>query len=234
MAVALLLTVLGTLGVWLGIYLGRIEKFAGHLAAAGGGLLFGISFFWLTPEIAQSLGTVVALALTAGVALILGLIDELLAHSGHSARQGVIWPIMAATAIHSTLDGWSVRLMITRPVTDVATVLGLALHKLPEGAALGWITKRSVRSAQTAFVAGTLPELFTLAGAAAEPTLNARGTAQFGAFWSSGVLCVIAGGFLFLGFHSIWPTRRQLPALAVFFLMLLLMAAIRSFRGLPI
>jgi zinc transporter ZupT len=232
MAMAWLLTLLALCGVWAGVLLGgKTNRYSEHLAAAGGGLLFGISLFWLVPEIGETLGRIDAVLLAIGVALVLALLDAALSHTGHSARHGVVWPLLLATAIHSLLDGWSVRLLSVQPLTNVAVTAGLALHKIPEGAALGWITHRSLRSSRRALLASTGAELFTLVGAFAEPALNASGSARFGVWWTAGVLSVIAGGFLFLGFHAIQPAWKRRDVMAMFGVTLLLVAALTFVRS---
>ena len=121
--------------------------------------------------------------------------------------------------------------MLARPFADVAVTLGLALHKIPEGAALGWISQRAVRRSRTAFLLSTGAELFTVLGAFAEPALTVRGAAQFGgARWTAGVLSVVAGGFFFLGFHAIWPARKQRELVGVFLATMLVIGALTLLR----
>jgi zinc transporter ZupT len=225
MALAWLLTLLALAGAWAGAYAGREERFAQHLAAAGGGLLFGVSIFWLVPEIGETLGRSAAVLVVLSVAVLLGLLDWALSHSGHSARDGVIWPLLAATALHSFLDGWSVRALALRPV-----IVGLALHKIPEGAALGWILRRSLGSRRKAIIAAGAPELLTLVGAFVQPGLNASGYQQFGERWTAGALAMIAGGFVFLGFHAVIPHWKRRDGMAVFAATLLVMAWLSWFR----
>jgi zinc transporter ZupT len=213
MAVAWLLTLLALAGAWAGAYAGREERFAQHLAAAGGGLLFGVSIFWLVPEIGETLGRSAAVLVVLSVAVLLGLLDC------------VIWPLLAATALHSFLDGWSVRALALRPV-----IVGLALHKIPEGAALGWIVRRSLGSRRKAIIAAGAPELLTLVGAFVQPGLNASGYQQFGERWTAGALAMIAGGFVFLGFHAVIPHWKRRDGMAVFAATLLVMAWLSWFR----
>jgi zinc transporter ZupT len=232
MGMAWLLTLLALCGVWAGVFLGRgTDKFSEHLAAAGGGLLFGISLFWLVPEIGETSGRVVALLLAVGVAALLALLDAALTHTGYSARHGVVWPLLVATALHSVLDGWSVRLLSVQPLTNIAVTVGLALHKIPEGAAVGWVTRRSLYSSRKALLVSAAAELFTLAGAFSEPALNASGSARFGMWWSAGVLSVIAGGFLFLGFHAVLPAWKRRDVIAIFLATLLLVGALTFVRA---
>ncbi len=66
MTVASLLTLLALAGVALGIMLGEWQMFSSYLAVVGGGLLLGISLFWLVPEIASTSGWAAAIGMTAG------------------------------------------------------------------------------------------------------------------------------------------------------------------------
>jgi zinc transporter ZupT len=231
MHLAWLLTLLAIAAAWTGTFIGHGSKrFSHHLAAAGGGLLVGISLFWLVPEMAETSGPLLALLIAIGWAALLGLLDAILAHRGHSARHGVVWPLLLATAIHSLLDGWSVRLLSLQPLTNIAVTAALALHKIPEGAALGWLTRRSLQRPRTAFLLSASVESFTLLGALIEPGLNASGLARFGNWWSVFVLSAMAGGFLFLGAHAILPAWKQRPVSALFLAALLLVAALSYFR----
>jgi len=225
MAVAWLLTLLALGGVIAGVVMGNPRGLSNHLAAAGGGLLFGISLFWIVPEIAETSGRAIALLMAVGVSAMLALLDGALERVGHSARREVIGPLLIAAALHSLLDGWSVRALAARPVTEVAVPIGLALHKIPEGIALGWITRRSMSSHWKAGAAAIAAELFTLVGAFVQPAANESGAAKFGDWWTTTVLAIIAGSFLFLGFHAVLPHRRRAGIVAVFFATLLLVGS---------
>lgn len=232
MAVSSLVTLLALIGVWAGVFLGRdTARLSEHLAAAGGGLLSGIALFWLVPEIGQTSGRGAAIFATLGIAAALTVLDRILTHTGHSARHGVVWPLLAATAIHSVLDGWSIRLLGVQPLDNIAVALGLALHKIPEGAAVGWVAHRAMGSSRRAFFASGTAELFTLAGAFAEPALNASGSARFGVWWTTGVLSIIAGAFLFLSIHAIAPAWKRRDVMAVFLATLLLVGALTYVRA---
>ncbi|MBV9405083.1 MAG: hypothetical protein JO211_07045 [Acidobacteriaceae bacterium] len=216
MAAAWLLTVLALGGVAAGALIGQVRALASQLAAAGGGLLTAVAVFWLVPEIAQTSGWPVAVVLAIAACGAMLLLDRFLAHSGHELHKGFLAPLLAAAAIHSFLDGWSVRVFAGRGVTAVAVPLGLGMHKVPEGAALGWVTRRSLGSAQKAMVASAAAESMTLAGAFLEPYANQSGQSELGAGWTAGVLAVIAGSFLFLGCHALWPEWRRPRVLLVF------------------
>lgn len=224
MAIPWLLTLLGLAGVAAGVYLGHARLLSSLLAAAGGGLLFGLSLFWLIPEVSLTTGRWLAVALALLVAALMTGLDELLLHVGHSPRQGILWPVLAAMALHSFLDGWSVRALAARPLPEIAAPVGLALHKIPEGIAAGWIARRSTSSGWKAAAAGGGAQLATVAGALIEPSADRLGAAKFGDGWPAAVVAVIAGSFLFLGFHAVLPHWKKASVLMVFAVTVLLVA----------
>ncbi len=216
MAVAWLLTVLAWAGIAAGIYLSEPRRLSAHLAAAGGGLLFGISLFWIVPEMSETSGKGAAVALALAACGLLAILDRLLLHSGHSPRQGVLGPLFAATAIHSFVDGWSLRALATQPLANIAVPLGLALHKVPEGLALGWVTRRSIDRPWQAMATCAAIEALTVIGAAVEPRANQSGSAAFGPWWTVTVLAIIAGSFLFLGLHAVLPNWKKGGVVTIF------------------
>src|ERR1700719_1216084 len=121
MTAACLLTLLALGGVAAGVYMGQWHRGPSHLAAGGGALLFGIALFLVIPEIARSLGWALAFSLALAVCGGLTLVDRLLCHT-------VIGPLLAAAALHSFLDGWSVRALSIQAFASIAVPLGLALH----------------------------------------------------------------------------------------------------------
>jgi zinc transporter ZupT len=230
MAVPWLLTLLGLAGVAAGVYLGHARVLSALLSAAGGGLLFGISLFWLIPEVGLITAPWLAFVLALLVAGMMAGLDRLLLHAGHSPRQGILWPVLAAMALHSFLDGWSVRALAARPLPEIAAPVGLALHKIPEGIAAGWIARRSTSSGWKAAAAGGAAQLATIAGALVEPSSDRLGAARFGEGWPAAVLAIIAGSFLFVGFHAILPHWKKASVLVVFAATVLLVASARFFH----
>ncbi|HZS57003.1 MAG TPA: hypothetical protein VFA65_21535 [Bryobacteraceae bacterium] len=209
MTSAWLLTLLAIGGVVAGVLLGQTRVFSSQLGAAGGGLLFGIALFWVVPEIAVTSGWAGAAALALAGCVLVGAVDMLLMHTRNSPRTGAIGPLLAATAVHCFLDGWSVRALGGRPMTDVAVAVGLGLHKFPEGFALGWVMRRAALSVRKALLFGAAIELVTALAAYLEPRANGSGVATLGAWWTAGVLAVISGSFLYLGFHVVIPERHK-------------------------
>ena len=203
MVAAAVLTCLALVGVVGGVLLHR--SISNYLSALGGLLLFAVAFIWIVPEIAQAWGWARAILVVTATALLLALVDWALIRLGHSPRHGVVAPLVIATAVHSLLDGWSIRALATQPVPVALVPIGLGLHKIPEGFALGWVLRRTVSSHAQAMALGALAEAFTLVGAVLEPRTDRFGLARFGDAWTPAVLCLIAGAFVFLGCHALLP-----------------------------
>lgn len=230
MGIALLLTALAIVGIGLGVSLGQGRMLTNHVAAAGGGLLLGIALFWLTPEIAAGSGWGAAIILTLAVGLAMAIVERLLLHSERSPRHLTLAPVLVATAAHAFVDGWSVRALESLQLASVAAPLGLALHKIPEGVAIGWITQRSLKSHWKAVSVATAVELFTLLGAFVEPRASKSGLALFGHWWTAAAVAVVSGSFLFLGVHAVLPNRRAPSVMLVFAATLTVMAVIGMTR----
>ena len=65
---------------------------------------------------------------------------------------GFAAPLIGAAAVHSFLDGWSIATaQLAVPLgLRIAVPLAVALHKLPEGIALGGILRAAVKSRRAA------------------------------------------------------------------------------------
>jgi hypothetical protein len=46
--------------------------------------------------------------------------------------------------------------------------------------------------------------------------MSLSGIAMFGTWWTSAVIAVVSGSFLFLALHAVLPNRRRLSVLLVF------------------
>jgi len=80
----------------------------------------------------------------------------------------------------------------------LAFLLGIGLHKLPEGLALGAIVRASMASHWKSLAACIAAEAMTIAGGAAGFGVAAR----MGVTWV-GILLAAAGTFIYLGYHAI-------------------------------
>jgi zinc transporter ZupT len=249
MLLALLLTVLAVCGILAGLFLGQSRSLSPQLMAIGGGLLCGISLFWVFPEMIEAAGWLYAALLLAGGVAALWSIDRFIfaicpscahdhdhEHDCHKPPlHGFALPLLIFTAVHSLLDGWTIRLLgggapVSPNVVSWAAVLGLALHKIPEGLALGIITRKSMTGTARAAAAAIGVECCTLLGAFVEPQINQAGSLRFGAVWTSGVLGLIAGSFLFLGYHTVHSRRKNGRVLAAFAVTLVLVGGASLFH----
>ena len=226
MVVAWILTLLALAGAAVGVLLGRSRLISSYLAAGAGGLLLGISLFWLVPEIAATSGWLTAAGMTAVACALLALLDHLFLHAGSASVQTAITPLLIATCIHSFVDGWSVRALQAQRLATIAAPLGLALHKIPEGLAIGWVSRRALGSPTKAALAALGVELATVVGAYVEPHANDSGFAAFGIWWTASIIAIISGSFLFLGIHSVLPYRRRMGVMLVFAATLLVVGTI--------
>lgn len=216
MAFAWMLTLVAWFGIVLGA-LGHSRERSPEVAAGGGGLLAGISVFWLLPEIADESGWARACVFVLTACTLLFLVDHLLEQAETRSQRYVLIPLLTAAGLHSVLDGWSIRAVTAnRLAGTLAASAGLALHKLPEGVALGFVSRRMLKRISPAIGIACVAEALTLVGAWIEPGAAASGIAAFGASWTAVVLAIVAGTFLFLGLHSALPARNDPGVLRIF------------------
>jgi zinc transporter ZupT len=102
---------------------------------------------------------------------------------------------------------------------------------LPEGFALGWVMRRASQQPRKALFLGSGIELLTAVAAFIEPRANASGVATLGAWWTAGVLAVISGSFLYLGFHVVVPERHKRGVVPLFAGTLAVMAIVAWVKG---
>ncbi len=223
MLIAWLITALAIAGIVGGV-IGHVHVPSAPLAAGGGGLLVGICIFWLLPEVVPITGLLRALLLIAAVCGLLLLVDRTVGHR-------FVIPLLAATALHSFLDGWALRTLAIRPLETIAVPIGLGLHKIPEGFALGWIARRWVSKAVTAAALASAVELMTPLGAFVQPFADRGGFAMFGPLWTALVLSVVGGSFLFLGLHAVVPERRKARVVTIFLATFAVVGFLTLFRS---
>lgn len=225
LTVPALATLVGWAGAVLGLWLTGMRRRARVVVPFSAGVLLGVALFGLAPELAGDLGWARVLALgAAGYGLLL-LIDRYVYpvcptcshdhdHSGCKAElHGFAAPLIVAAAMHSFLDGWSVttaQFSLTLGLR-IAVPLAVALHKVPEGIALGGILRASVGSRAAALGWCLLAEGATLVGGVAGLTL----APHLGTEWVSYPLGFTAGWLCYLGWHAVheeWKSRGARPA----------------------
>ena len=179
-AIPALATAVGVAGAALGIWLTGLRRRARVVVPFSAGVLLGVALFGLVPELAENAGWLpTVLLFAAGYGLLLTVnryaypVCPTCAHDhDHNAcgteLHGFAGPLVAAAALHSFLDGWSVA-AVQHGVTlglQVAVPLAVALHKLPEGIALGGILSASLKSRSMTLAWCAVAEGTTLAGGA--------------------------------------------------------------------
>jgi zinc transporter ZupT len=225
----LLATLAGIAGAALGLWLTGLRQRMRVVVPFSAGVLLGVALFGLLPELAQETGWLVSGALFAGgYGLLLAInrfaypVCPTCAHDhdhdhDHDAYatelHGFAAPLIAAAAMHSFLDGWSIAAVQSAAPLGLRVVVPLAvtLHKLPEGIALGGILRASVRRRSTAMGWCALAEGATLAGGA----LALAMAPHLGSRWTTYPLGITAGWLFYLGYHAVheeWKRRGAAPA----------------------
>jgi len=190
----------------------------------------GVAIFWVLPEMAELLSWFTALVWIGSGFAALWAIDRFIHpvcpacshphdHDLCSAElHGFAAPLLIAAAIHSALDGWSVSAAANGSAhLGTPFVLAIAIHKIPEGLALGVIVRAAMDSRRAALGWCLLAESATVLGAALELSL----APYLGTNALNGLLAIAGGSFLYLGGHAVHGEFRRrgvapgfLPALA--------------------
>ena len=182
------------------------------MLAASGAILIAVSLIGVIPEAAARSGWLVAVFATAIGFAALWTVDHLVypicpacshqhQHEEYGDNlQGFAVPLLIAIGVHSFLDGWG--LSMSQQGSEffrLAFLLGIALHKIPEGLAVGAIAREAMKSHWTSIAACIGAEAMTLAGAVVASTLAAHLTTN----WEGILLAGAAGTFLYLGYHAL-------------------------------
>lgn len=187
-------------------------------------MLVGVAAAWILPEMAEFFGWIEALGWIAAGFGVLWVIDRFVhpvcpacshshEHENCSTRlHGFATPLLIAAGLHAAADGWSLAASRSAAMLTPALAVGIAFHKLPEGLALGVITRASVRGKAAAILACALAEGMTLAGGGFEsalaPHLNSASL--------HAVLAIAGGSFLYLGGHAVHGELRRSGAAPAF------------------
>ena len=220
-----LAALVGCAGAVLGIWLTGLRSRVAIVVPFSAGVLIGVALFGLLPELAQDSSWRLTLALCAGGYGLLLLINRYAypicptcAHDhDHGAcgteLHGFAAPLIIAAALHSFLDGWSVAVVQhAAPLgLRVAVPVAIALHKVPEGIALGGVMRAAVPSRAVALFWCLLAEGATLAGGALALAL----APHLGSMWTIYPLGLTAGWLIYLGYHAVheeWKRKGAAPA----------------------
>lgn len=208
-----------------GLKLSRAPQVARRLIPLSGGLLGGLTLFGVLPELAERHGGLRAVGLIGAGLLALWAIGRWVyaicpacSHTHDHTRctaslHGFALPLTAAASLHALLDGMGMA-AATQEASQLgaAVVLGVALHKVPEGVALGVMLWAALDSRWVA-LGGTLGvQAWTVLGALVEAWAG-RG---LGSGWLSYPLALAGGSFLYLAYHTVHAEWRQRGAAAAF------------------
>ena len=200
-----------------GVLLESVQRLSRRMVPFGGGVLIGVALFWVLPEMADFFRWPGAVAWMAAGFGVLWLIDRFVypvcpacshthEHESCDTRlHGFAAPLLIAASLHAMVDGWSVSAAHSSPAFTGAFAAGIAFHKLPEGIALGVITRASLRSRWMAMFWCAVAEGMTLTGGVVEsmlaPYLNSHSL--------HAVLAIAGGSFLYLGGHAVHGELRR-------------------------
>jgi zinc transporter ZupT len=213
------LVVLTLAGVFTGIRLAEVHALSRRVLPFSGGLLVGIAMFWILPEIAEQLGWIAGSAgLIAGFAL-LWLVDRYFypvcptcshTHEHDSCSRslhGFAAPLLIAAGLHSFFDGWSLAVSQQKGFESLkmAFLVGIGVHKLPEGLALGALLMAALGVQWKAMLGGAAAQSMMLAGGFLAVIIAPHLTTN----WTIGLLSVAAGAFVYLGYHAIDSEYQQ-------------------------
>lgn len=209
-------------GIVAGVRLTAVPVISRRMVPFSGGVLLGIAVFWVMPEMAEFFGWPVVILWVSGGFAGLWIVDRYIYtvcpacshshdHDSCSTRlHGFAGPMLIASGLHSFLDGW---MLPAAQQSDLGTafVLGIALHKIPEGIALGVIVRAALTSKSRTLLSCAAVEALTIVGAGAE----ILAAPYLGPMWIHGLLALAAGSFLYLGYHAIhgeYKRRGVMPA----------------------
>lgn len=203
---------LAVAGVLIGTSLAEVPKLSHKVLAASGVLLIAISLFYVVPEVAGRYGMLVALLWVSAGFGVLWFFDNFVypicpacshthAHEECSSPlHGFAPPLLIAIAIHSFLDGWGLAASAQgSEFVKLVFLLGIALHKLPEGLALGAIVRASLASHGKSLLVCIGAEAMTIVGGVVGFGVAARA----GPAWVGILLAAAAGTFIYLGYHAV-------------------------------
>lgn len=210
MLLALFATLIGVTGAAAGGFLPVAHGRARIFVPLSGGVLLAVSLFSILPETAEKGGWTRTLILYLAGYGLLFVIDRYVhpvcpscSHNhdhGHCEVElhGFSVPLLAATAVHSFIDGWSMTVaqFTTAGTMGTAIPAAVLLHKIPEGLALGVMLRASLKSKGPAAAWAAAAESVTLCGAFVALSLSPG-------VWASDLLAVAGGTFLYLGFHAV-------------------------------
>jgi zinc transporter ZupT len=202
-----------------GAWLTSVPDISRRIVPFSGVVLILLSLFWVLPELISTFGWASGLGLMTGGFALLLVIDRYVysvcpvcSHTHDhdlcsNSLHGFETPLIMAAMLHGLFDGWA--LMAGQNggagALGSAISMGVAIHKLPEGLAMGVILRAAMKSRSRAVIWAVLTQSVLLVGAAMEAAMSA----YLGKWWVSVLLALGGGTFLYLGFHAVHGEWKQ-------------------------
>lgn len=176
------------------------------LVHAAAGVLLAVTFFDILPDakahlswsqlvLATASGTVLFAFITRYVSQMCPACSSDAHRSSAAIHEPPIWILMLALGVHSTMDGLAIATADSLSHSgDLAILLGVAVHKIPEGLALCLLLIAGGYSPLKAFIASCVVESATMLGGLLGISLLAHAPV----LTLSLLFAHIGGGFVFL------------------------------------
>ncbi len=204
-----------------GAWLTSVPGISRRIVPFSGVVLILLSLFWVLPELISMFGWAGGLGLMTGGFALLLVIDRFVysvcpvcAHTHDHDRcsnslHGFETPLIVAAMLHGLFDGWALAAGHDGGAGAIGSAIsaGIAIHKIPEGLALGVILRAAMKSRFRAMIWGVLTQSVLLLGGGLEAAMSA----YLSNWWISVLLALGGGTFLYLGFHAVhgeWKRRR--------------------------
>ncbi len=210
---------LAMVGVCAGIRLAEIPEASRRIVPFSGGLLMGIALFWVLPEVAAEYGWITGLVGIVGGFTFLWIVDRFVSpvcpacshsHDHQSCANtlhGFAAPLLTAASLHAFFDGWSIGVSqeVSSGRLKLAFLIGIGVHKLPEGVALGVLLLAATGSEWKAGFLSLAAQACMLVGALVAVLV----TGHVAPHWTSALLAASAGIFVYLGYHAVEGQSRS-------------------------
>jgi len=205
------------LGAAAGVWFTGFPDVARRMIPFSGAILAAIAIFWILPELSGTFGWAAGSMLMLGGVGIIAAIDRFVypvcpacAHThdhDHCGTRlhGFATPLVIAALLHSLFDGWAFATGYA-DTSSHALSFGVAIHKIPEGVALGVILRAALKRRGQALLWAALIQAMTVLGG----ILQITAAPWLGPQWIAALLALGGGMLLYLGAHAMhgeWKRR---------------------------
>ena len=218
----LLFTLFAMVSAIVGVWLTSMPEISRRVIPFSGAVLVMVSLFWVLPELVAEFGFPLGVGLMTGGFAVLFIVDRYIyavcpacshTHDHDScltSLHGFAGPLILAAFLHNVFDGWMLAAGNEQGAGAAGSgiLLGVAIHKLPEGLAFGVIVRAAMKSRSKAFLVAGLTQGMMLAGGVLEQVASP----YMGNRWVALLLAFGGGTFLYLGYHAVHAEWRRRTA----------------------